>query len=126
MSYRWYVARTYPRAEMLATKELELEGIEVYCPQVVSQVPGSKGVRSPLFPGYLFLHCDFESEAWPVFRPGQRILGWLRLDGAIPALADEVISELKNRVESLDQEGGIWRRYRPGELVRVRITVEKV
>ena len=32
---------------------------------------------------------------------------------------DEVIDELRVRWESINEEGGIWRRYRQGEKVRV-------
>ena len=119
MSLSWYVARTESRAELLAANELRRDGFEIFFPQV--NIPGLLNTRqdAPLFPGYMFIRCDPEGQGWPSFRSSHRILGWVRFGGQVPSLRDEVIDELRVRWESINEEGGIWRRYRQGEKVRV-------
>ena len=118
--FDWRVVRTNPRAEFLAADELERDGLEVYCPKVLDPLVRSHRPDTALFPGYLFLRCDENSEGLPSFRPNHRVLGWLRLGGDIPTVSDGVITDLKQQVESLNDDGGIWRRYRTGEKVTVR------
>jgi len=119
MGSRWYVARTEPRAEFLAAKELDRDGFEIFFPRTKALQPLNTNKDEPLFPGYLFLRCDPENEGWPSFRPGHRILGWVRFGGEMPWIPDEDVTELKKRIELINLDGGPWRRFHPGELVRI-------
>ena len=116
---RWYVVRTKPRAESLAARELIRDEVEIFSPQVTSDEIDTGGIPVPLFPGYIFMKLDPETYGWPSFRNGQHILGLLNFDGEAPWLPDEIVDELKQRCESLNEIGGIWRRYQPGEWVQV-------
>lgn len=119
MGPRWYVVRTKPRSEHLAAGELDRVGIEHYAPLVKRPQAGACTADSPLFPGYLFLRCDPEAESWPSFHQAQYIAGWVNFRGEIPSLPDEVIANLKRRCDEINQEGGIWKRYVPGERVHI-------
>ena len=119
MALRWYVARTEPRAEFLAAKELNRDGYEVFSPRVRAYRPLVELREAPLFPGYLFLRCDPESDGWPVFRPGHRVLGWVSFGNQVPSIPDQVVQELVERLNGIDTAGGLWRRFSPGELVQV-------
>lgn len=116
---RWYVIRTDSRSEYMATKELESEGFQVFFPRVRSPHPRGGHHDIPLFPGYLFLNIDPDLEGWPTFRQSSKILGWVRFGGEIPWLPSSVIDELRHRLEEIDDDGGLWRRYQPGEKVLV-------
>ena len=119
-NFDWRVVRTSPRAEFLAATELERDGLEVYCPRVLDPLVRSHRPDTALFPGYLFLRCNDDDGGLPSFRPNHRVFGWLRLGGLIPTVPDSVITDLKDQVESLNEGGGIWRRYQVGEKVTVR------
>lgn len=119
MGRQWYAARTKPRAESLAATELSGDGFEIFSPWVKAPHARAGYIEAPLFPGYLFLRCDPESEGWPTFRPAHRILGWVNFEGKVPSLPDEVISELMARSEGINQQGGLWKRFQVGERVRV-------
>ena len=69
MALEWRVIRTEPRAEYLAAQELGRDGFEVLFPRVKVTQPRKGHSDMPLFPGYLFLRCDADTGAWPVFRP---------------------------------------------------------
>ena len=119
MGHRWYVVRTKPRSEFLAASELNGVDIEVFSPLVKTRHVGDGLMAGPLFPGYIFIRLDPESEGWPSFRFGQHALGLVSFNGELPWVADEVIAELKQRCDRINQEGGIWKRYQPGDWVRV-------
>jgi transcriptional antiterminator RfaH len=119
MSLRWYVIRTEPRSELLAANELSRDGFQVYLPRVRSPLPSHDSPESPLFPGYLFLQCDPDNEGWPLFRRSHRVAGLVNFGGEIPSLPDDVVTKLKEFLDGVNQHGGLWRRFRQGEQVRV-------
>ena len=119
MGLRWFVLRAKPRSEFLAVSELERDEIEVFTPFVKRRHGRMGPTKSPLFPGYLFVRCDPANEGWPSFRPGQHVLGWVNFRGEVPWLPDEIISNLKLKCDEMNQEGGMWRQYKPGEIVRI-------
>lgn len=119
MGHRWYVVRTTPRSESLAARELNRDDIEVFCPFVTTPIVRNKPTTVPLFPGYIFIRLDPETYGWPSFRISDHALGFVNFNGEVPWLPDEVVVELKLRCESLNQEGGIWRRYQPGDWVQL-------
>ena len=119
MGLKWFVLRAKPRSESLAVRELERDDLEVFAPMVKRRHVRSGPDKAPLFPGYLFVRCDPENNGWPYFRPGQHLLGWVNFRGEVPWLPDEVIANLKLKCDEINQEGGMWRQYKPGEIVRV-------
>lgn len=63
---RWYLVHTKPLGEVIAEKNLERQGYEVYFPRVLQTVRRRQGWREeigPLFPRYLFLHLDEGSQS---------------------------------------------------------------
>ena len=119
MGLRWYAARTEPRAEFLAANELVRDGFQVFFPRIKALRPRKGHDQDPLFPGYLFLRCDPEREGWPSFRPAHRLIGWVTFGGEIPFITDGIVNELQERSAAINREGGLWRRFRAGELVQV-------
>ena len=119
MGLNWYVLRTEPRAEYMAAAELDGDGFEVFFPRVTSPHQRVGHTDLPLFPGYLFLRCDPQSDGWPSFRMRHRVSGWVNFAGVIPAVPDEVIAEVAHRIDGINATNGLWRRFRQGERVQV-------
>jgi len=96
----WYVIQTKPQEEDLVRRRLEKANFEVFLPRIKVAVRGSRGatrVRA-LFPGYIFMHCDFNDSnvihMIKYTRGVRKILG-----GDAPApLPDLVIDTIKERV----------------------------
>lgn len=120
---KWYVIRTEPQADYLAGGELRRAGFEIFSPRV--QIVGSKkeGQLTPLFPGYLFLRWDLEDEGKPSFQDAPHVSGWVNFDGVAPPVPDAIVTELADRVETINHEGGLWHRFKVGERVRITSNV---
>ena len=117
--FHWYVLRTKPRSESLATMEMRRDGIEIFSPMITNDEINNGQTPVPLFAGYIFARIDTETHGWPYLRPGQHVLGLLNFDGNVPWLPDQLIDELKLQCTSLNEEGGIWKRYQSGDWVEV-------
>ena len=115
----WYVVRTRSRYEHRAARALESQGLEYYFPRVRVPRPPAGGVTRPLFPGYIFIRHDQQREDWPSVQTLPGVMGWLRFDGVIPRVPDDVIEELDRRVREINGTGGLWARFEPGDMVLV-------
>jgi transcriptional antiterminator RfaH len=116
---KWYVIRTEPQADYRAAGELRRAGFEIFSPRVQTVCPKKEGQLAPLFPGYLFLRWDLEGEGKPSFQDAPHVSGWVNFEGVAPPVPDEVVTELADRVEAINNEGGLWHRFRAGERVRI-------
>ena len=119
MAQRWYVIRTKPQCEYVAAGALERDGFEFFFPCVRTRRPRAGRADIPLFPGYIFLRYDPDLPQWPAIRSLPGILGWVRFGSVAPTLPDKDISNLAQRVGDINEEGGLWTRFRKGERVRV-------
>ena len=119
MTQGWYLARIRPMCEYSAAVALERTGYKLYFPRLMTYRPRAGHDDAPLFPGYLFIHMTQEDSRLPSIRHVAGLVGWVEFDGVMPAVPDEAIEELRSRVESINGEGGYWKRFRPGEMVRI-------
>jgi len=119
MALNWYVVRTKPQSEYIAANALRVEGYEHFFPKIhtVQRRSGKKEI--PLFPGYLFVRCDVDRGQWPAIGLLPGLLGWVRFDGVVSSIGDDIVDGLARRVESINDNGGLWIRYKPGQNVRV-------
>jgi transcriptional antiterminator RfaH len=119
----WYVVQTQANAEAKAARNLVRQGFEIYLPCYLKRRSHARKVEqiaAPLFPRYLFVRIDMETQRW---RSIQSTLGVARLvcNGPDPApVARHVLMSLKAREE---ENGYIKLDERPkfalGEKVRV-------
>ena len=119
MALNWYVVRTKPRSEYIAANTLGVQGYEHFFPRIQAAQKRSGREEIPLFPGYLFVRCDVDRGQWPAIGLLPGVLGWVRFDGVASSIADDIVDELARRVESINDNGGLWIRYKPGQKVRV-------
>ena len=119
MSRRWYVVRTKPQAEYIAADALRQKGYEHFFPTVPMPLRRFGKKEIPLFPGYLFLRCDWDEHHLPAISLLPGVLGWVRFDGATPPISDEIIGDLARRLQAINEGGGTWTRFKPGQTVRL-------
>ena len=119
MIKRWYVVRIKPNCDRMAASALRRDGFELFFPQVDIFIREIQPKRVPMFPGYLFLRCDIMGHDLPIISRLPGVFGWLRVGGDTPHVPDDVMQELRARIESFDSSGGMWERFKAGQLVRV-------
>jgi transcriptional antiterminator RfaH len=64
---RWYAVNTLPHQEARAAANLSLQGYHAWLPSIFRSRRHARRIdtiKSPLFPGYLFVELDVECEAW--------------------------------------------------------------
>jgi transcriptional antiterminator RfaH len=67
MTSRWYVVQTQPHAESKAMGHLIRQGFAAYLPRYVKRRRHARKivtVAAPLFPRYLFVTVDMETQRW--------------------------------------------------------------
>ena len=121
--FHWYVVQTQGNAGVKAAANLERQGFSIYFPRYMKRRSHARKVETvprPLFPRYLFVGIDVESQRW---RAVQSTLGVSHLVcvGDRPAVVEHgVIDALKSRE---DEAGFITlvRRaaFSPGDTVRI-------
>lgn len=116
---KWYIIRTEPQADSAAASELRSAGFDIFSPLVKSQKANKVNNYAPLFPGYIFLKWDMEGAGKPSLQRAPHVSGWVNFEGVSPAVPDEVVSELASRIESINNSGGLWRRFKAGDRVRI-------
>ncbi|GJL70266.1 MAG: transcription antitermination protein RfaH [Nitrospirales bacterium] len=120
---RWYLIHSKARQEDVVEMNLQLLGVDTFCPRV-----RGKGLRSTrnkaksdgevLFPGYLFIRVDMKTG----YRKVTYAHGVLRIVkfGAAPAIVEEeIIDSIRRRVHN----GGVFppplTSFESGQIIRI-------
>ncbi len=102
----WFLVQTKPQQETRALENLQQQGVNAFCPQVLVEKL-SRGKRKVskevLFPNYLFV--EFDQEAVSALsinytRGVNRIVSFGNVPSQVP---DQLISQLKERIDQFDQ-----------------------
>jgi len=98
----WYLIQTKPKQEDRAVVNLELQGINAFCPKVFVEkiIRGKRKVlKEVLFPNYLFVQFDHDNVSALSInytRGVNRIISFGNQPSTVP---DELIAQLKKRVD---------------------------
>jgi transcriptional antiterminator RfaH len=94
----WYLVYTKPRQEVLAQENLVRQGYGVYLPKV-RQIRRRRGrqeaVVEALFPRYLFIHLDTQSDNWGPIRSTFGVASLVRFGSDPAQVPDELVAHLK-------------------------------
>lgn len=100
---RWYVVYTQPGAEVLAKGQLDNQGFQAYLPRYAKKVRHARKenkVIAPLFPRYIFVRIDLDSQRWRSIN-GTRGVSYLLSMGERPSAVPEgIVDEIKARESS--------------------------
>jgi transcriptional antiterminator RfaH len=98
----WYLIQTKPKQEDRAVENLELQGVNAFCPKVFVEkiIRGKRKVlKEVLFPNYLFVQFDQDNVSALSInytRGVNRIISFGNQPSTVP---DELIAQLKKRVD---------------------------
>ncbi len=124
----WHVLQTKPAREKDVSFLLSQAGFEVFFPKIKETVyrsVNSYSKTSPLFPGYLFLHTDFDqNNNFHLIKYTRGVNKILCVDGLPLPVSKEIIQIIKERTT---EEGFIERPFflKRGDSIRVKRGVLK-
>ncbi len=120
---RWYVAETHLRCEFRALAQLERQGYAAYLPRYEKRRRHARRtelVKTPLFPGYLFVCMDVARTRWRAIRSTIGVRSLIcRGEQPVP-VPWGIVEDIKAQ----ENESGLVPLappipYRPGEEVRI-------
>lgn len=119
---RWYLVYCKPRQETVARENLARQGFETYLP-FMRDVRRRQGRRvklvSPMFPRYLFIHLNRDTDNWAPVRSTLGVVSIVKFGHNPAHVPDDLIVLLRSHedpqgVQILPAEG-----YKPGSRVRI-------
>jgi transcriptional antiterminator RfaH len=120
---RWYLVYCKPRQEATARRNLERQRYVTYLPLLreLRRRGGRRGeVIAPLFPRYLFVRLNTETDNWAPIRSTLGVVSIVRFGPAAAAVPDRLVDMLRRREDADGLHRPPAEQYRRG--ARVRIT----
>jgi len=119
---RWYLLYSKPKKEELARVNLERQGYPTYLPMMRTprRRSGRRIIRvEPMFPRYLFIHLDTESDNWAPIRSTLGVANLVRF-GMYPSPVPEDLVELLAARENAEGVQDIpLHSFEEGQKVRI-------
>ena len=110
----WYLLKTKPRQEDIAILNLENQNFRVYCPYGFIN---SKNVA--LFPGYIFIQLDKDTQNWSPIRSTKGVLYFVRFGLSYAKIPDNIIEFIKtNELNTAEKLKNI-NKFKPGDKVQI-------
>ena len=122
MSLQWYALQSKPMKEALLWEQLSLHQVESFFPHIRVQPvnPRARKVK-PYFPGYIFGHLDLALTGLSTFQWMPGAAGVVSFDGMPAAVPDNLISEIRHRVDEINAAGGeLFYGLKQGDLVTIQ------
>jgi transcriptional antiterminator RfaH len=120
---RWFVLQTQSNRETKAAHHLERQGFQIYLPRYLKRRSHARKIEIipvPLFPGYMFVAVDMETQRWRAIRS---TVGVLRLVTNVDEPAPVPLAIIDAMRQREDDKGFIKINQRPafnrGDKVRV-------
>ncbi len=120
-SRMWYLVYSKPNQEWVACDNLLRQGYETYLPTIRNRKRRAGryvNVIEPMFPRYLFIHLDTQTDNWSPIRSTIGVSTLVRFGQQPARVPDELIDVLKSREDALLQERA-GTEFKAGETVRI-------
>ncbi|EKD54133.1 MAG: transcriptional activator RfaH [uncultured bacterium] len=119
----WYLVFTKPKQEAAAESHLQRQGFQIYFPllkQYKHRGNLYQQVIEPLFPRYLFIHLNSDSDDWSKVRSTRGCVSLIRF-GLLPArVPDALVPQLKKTEDlRLLPAKSAAPDFKPGDRVQV-------
>ena len=87
---KYYLIKTKPQQEAIATQNLSNQGFDVFFPKAVI-----KNKTTPLFPGYLFIELDDKKQNWTPVRSTKGVANFVRFGLNFATVSNQIINMIK-------------------------------
>ena len=111
---RWYLIKTKPRQEKIAIANLKNQNYQVYCPFSIINKKNQF-----LFPGYLFVHLDYENQDWSPIRSTKGVLNFVRFGVNFAKIPDRVIDLITQNEKNTVNKIKNINNFKKGDKVQI-------
>ena len=111
---KWYLIKTKPRQEKIAIVNLENQNYQVYCPFALIN-----NKNQFLFPGYLFIHLDNESQDWSPIRSTKGVLNFVRFGLNFAKIPDKVIDLISQNEKNTANKIKSFNDFNKGDRIQI-------
>ncbi|MDB4139575.1 transcription/translation regulatory transformer protein RfaH [Candidatus Thioglobus sp.] len=110
----WYLVKTKSKQENIAILNLENQNFHVYCPFVLI-----RNKNEVLFPGYIFIQLDKDTQNWSPIRSTKGVLHFVRFGLSYAKIPDNIIKFIKaNELNTVEKLKNI-NKFNPGDKVQI-------
>jgi transcriptional antiterminator RfaH len=110
----WYLVKTKSKQEDIAILNLENQNFHVYCPYALI-----KNKNEVLFPGYIFIQLDKDTQNWSPIHSTKGVLHFVRFGLSYAKIPDNIIEFIKtNELNTAEKLKNI-NKFKPGDKVQV-------
>ena len=110
----WYLVKTKSKQENIAILNLENQNFHVYCPFVLI-----RNKNEVLFPGYIFIQLDKDTQNWSPIRSTKGVLHFVRFGLSYAKIPDNIIKFIKtNELNTVEKLKNI-NKFKPGDKVQI-------
>ena len=110
----WYLVKTKSKQENIAILNLENQNFHVYCPFVLI-----RNKNEVLFPGYIFIQLDKDTQNWSPIRSTKGVLHFIRFGLSYAKIPDNIIEFIKtNELNTAEKLKNI-NKFKPGDKVQI-------
>ena len=110
----WYLVKTKSKQENIAILNLENQNFHVYCPYALI-----RNKNEVLFPGYIFIQLDKDTQNWSPIRSTKGVLYFVRFGLSYAKIPDNIIEFIKtNQLNTAEKLKNI-NKFKPGDKVQI-------
>ena len=114
MMKHWYLVKTKSKQEDIAILNLENQNFHVYCPFVLI-----RNKNEVLFPGYIFIQLDKDTQNWSPIRSTKGVLHFVRFGLSYAKIPDNIIEFIKtNQLNTAEKLKNI-NKFKSGDKVQI-------
>ena len=110
----WYLVKTKSKQEDIAILNLENQNFHVYCPNALI-----RNKNEVLFPGYIFIQLDKDTQNWSPIRSTKGVLYFVRFGLSYAKIPDNIIEFIKtNQLNTAEKLKNI-NKFKSGDKVQI-------
>ena len=110
----WYLVKTKSKQEDIAILNLENQNFHVYCPYALI-----RNKNEVLFPGYIFIQLDKDTQNWSPIRSTKGVLYFVRFGLSYAKIPDNIIEFIKtNELNTVEKLKNI-NKFKSGDKVQI-------
>ena len=110
----WYLVKTKSKQEDIAILNLENQNFHVYCPYALI-----RNKNEVLFPGYIFIQLDKDTQNWSPIRSTKGVLYFVKFGLSYAKIPDNIIEFIKtNQLNTAEKLKNI-NKFKPGDKVQI-------